>query len=387
MIYNVVMPSLGATGGEIVIEEWLVAPGQYVEAGKPLCVVSTDKATVEVEAFRSGYVIELSVAAGQAVDIGAVVARLADSLGESTLSTPVAHTVQSAAAQPGGNGRILASPIARRIARSEGLDLRAVTGTGRQAVILKRDVMAALRARQETTPAKPQSLSSMRRAIASRTQHSKTTIPHFYASITADMTEAKAFLAVADEQARANGWRGPTINDLILRAVALALRKHPQLNASWQDDSVVTFDDINLGVVIGVDDGMVIPVLPRADQKNLYTLAALTHGLKERALTGQLTSADLSRGTFTISNLGMFGLENFAAIINPPEAAILAVGAVREEPAVHDGQIVIRARMSLTLSVDHRVADGIIAARFLQSLKHLLENPLLLALEPPLEGI
>ncbi len=404
MISEVVMPALGATGGDVVLDAWLVKVGGWVKAGEPLFAVTTDKASVEVEAFRDGYVRELRAEPGDVVGIGAVVAILADSLDE-PLEAPVrVAEVQEAGPptpppgdekpRPTPASRILASPLARRIAREEGIDLASLGGSGRKGAILKRDVMRAIESRQRTAPgariergqlppARREPVSPMRRAIAARTQQSKAQAPHFYAAITVDMTAGKALLKAAAAEAARNGWQAPTLTDLVIRAAALALRRVPQLNASYQGDELLYYEDINIGLVVGLPDGMIVPVIHQADRKNLFALATVTRRLKERAMSGELSSTELSGATFTLSNLGMFGLDSFVAVINPPEAGILALGAVAERPAVREGRIVPRWQMTATLSVDHRIVDGISAARFMDEFRQLLEKPVRLALEPP----
>lgn len=395
------MPALGATGGDVVMDEWHVKVGDYVKAGAPLCTVTTDKASVEVEAFRDGYVRELRAEPGASVAIGAVVAVLADSMNEPLEAVPVVK--QAPEAVPGPvreraapapaktTGRTLASPLARRMAKEEGIDLAGLRGSGRQGQVLRRDVMAAMSARQMPQPApahttggvRREPLSPMRRAIAARTQQSKAAAPHFYAAITIDMTAARALRKLAAAEAEKHGWQPPTLTDLVIRASALALRRTPSINASLEGDAIVTYDDVNIGLVVGLPEGMLIPVIHRADRLNLFTLAGVTRRLKDRAAAGELAASELGGATFTLSNLGMFGLDSFVAIINPPEAGVLTLGAVAERPAVRAGRIVARWQMIATLSVDHRLVDGISAARYMAELKQLLENPVRLALDAP----
>jgi pyruvate dehydrogenase E2 component (dihydrolipoamide acetyltransferase) len=407
MLSEVVMPSLGATGGDVVLEEWLVKEGDFVKAGSPLFVVTTDKATVEVEAFRDGYARALLVEPGTSVAIGAPVAILADTPDEplDERVTDLASPEMAASGEPSlsasdgqqmtiqptsPTGRILASPLARRMAKERGIDLALVQGSGQQGQILKRDIERTIEAPPRSSPqvaggVRRVRVSPMRRAIAERTQRSNTEAPHFYATATIDMTEAKSLLEQAALEAKQNKWQAPSITDLTVRAATLSLHRVPQLNASYQGDEVLYYADINVGLVVGLDEGMLVPVIHHADHKNLYTLAALTRRLRERATKGELSGSDLSGGTFTVSNLGMFGLDSFTAVINPPEAGILALGAVREQPAVFEGQIVARALMTATLSVDHRVVDGVTAARFMDTFKQLLENPVRLVLDGPEE--
>jgi pyruvate dehydrogenase E2 component (dihydrolipoamide acetyltransferase) len=226
-------------------------------------------------------------------------------------------------------------------------------------------------------------VTGMRRSIAQRTYLSKSEIPHYYASVTIDMSEAKSFLAETKAYAERKGWSAPTITDLSIQAAALALNQSPQINASFQGEEIIYFDDIHIGLVIGLTEGILVPVIHHANRKSLYTLAAITTRLKEKIKTGTISNQDLIGSTFTISNLGMFRLDSFTAVINPPEAGILALGAVKQMPAVWNGQIVPRWLMTAVLSVDHRVVDGIVAARFLDEFRQLLEHPVVLTLATP----
>jgi pyruvate dehydrogenase E2 component (dihydrolipoamide acetyltransferase) len=226
----------------------------------------------------------------------------------------------------------------------------------------------------------------MQRAIAARVQRSKGEIPHFYASITIDMSAALEARQQAVQWAAKQGWSKPSITDLCIKAAALALREYPALNASFDGDAILTYSDINIGLIVGLERGMLVPVIPQADQINLFTLAATTQRLRRQAEAGQLSASDLSGGTFTLSNLGMYGLDSFTAVINPPQAGILALGAVKEQPVVIDGELAVRPLMTAALSVEHRVVDGITAARFADAFKVMLENPLRLTLDPPQES-
>lgn len=404
MISNIIIPDLGATGDDVTLTEWLVRPGDQVQAGQPLFVVETDKATVEVESFRDGMVRELLVEARTAVPLGTVVAVLADSMDEPLAGEPAASpkspgptlglagiTRPMEPAVPDGDSgdRLLTSPLARRMAQAEGIDLASLKGSGRQGQILKRDVERALAPTREPTgpliPSRRETITPMRRAIAGRTRRSKNEAPHFYANITVDMSEALGLRREAAGWAANKGWAAPTITDLCLRATALTLPDFPSLNASIQGEEIVYYESINIGLVVGLEEGMLVPVVREADRHNLYTLAAITRRLKQRAEKGTLSSSELSGGTFSLSNLGMYGLDSFTAVINPPQAGILALGAVRELPAVHGGAVVVRSLMTAVLSVDHRLVDGIVAARFLTAWKELLESPFRLTLDPPEE--
>ncbi len=401
VISEVVIPDLGATDDDVVLEEWLVKPGDFVKVESPIFIVATDKASVEVEAFRDGYIREILVPEGETVPVGEVVAIMADSMEEPLgdvsppeLKEATEPKVERKPVEDVPLDRVLASPLARRLAQELGVDLSSVKGTDRDGRIHKSDVLAAARARAVSAPeAMPRDrqegnirhkpVSPMRRAIAERVLRSKAETPHFYVTAVIDMTDVQTFRKQAVVLAEKNGWVSPSLTDIAIRAAVLALRQTPQLNASFQGDEILYFDDIHIGLVVALPDGMIVPVIRNADRKNLHMLAAATRRLRERATAGTLSDVELTGSTFTISNLGMFGVDSFIAVINPPEAAILALGAVRRQPAVWKGQIVPRDLMTATLSADHRLVDGVTAARFLGEFKELLENPKRLAPETP----
>ena len=406
MIIEVVIPNLGATGEDVILEEWLVAPGDFVKKGAPLFMVTTDKATVEVEAYQSGYVRQLLAEPGARIALGGRVALLTSTAEEplevasiptgdqdGVLEHPPSESPPDRLLEGRSPGRILASPLARRMAREADIELHTLTGSGRQGEILKRDVPQAIQGRfRESNQGPAESaryrrvpLTAIRRSIARRTRLSKAEAPHFYATGTIDMEAAKEFLEQAKVYAQKRNWPVPTLTDLILRATALVLRQFPQINVSFHGEEILAYEEINIGLAIGLPEGMVIPVVHNADRKNLYTLAAMTQRLKAKSLSGGLSASDLSGGTFTLSNLGMYGLDSFVAVLNPPEAGILALGTVRKVPAVWMDQVVPRWSMTANLSVDHRAVDGIVAARFMMELRTLLENPVSLALEAPQE--
>lgn len=391
MIYNIVIPSLGATGDDVVLEEWRVQPGQFVKNGSALFVVTTDKATVEVEAFHDGYLREMLISPGATVPVKTVIGRMTDTLEEPLSDDSPGVEVRTEERVIKSNEppvtsnehsrRRLASPLAIRMAQELGLDLSFIKASGSQGQILKRDIVSAV----EQTPMEGKvrriPLSPMRRAIVKRTQMSNAEVPHFHGSMVIDMTDAKAMLKQVASMAEKNGWVAPTITDLCVRAAALALQQTPALNASFRGEEILYFDDVHIGVVIGLAEGMLIPVVHHADRLNLFTLAATTRRLRTGAENGQLSSSQLSGATFTVSNLGMYGLDSFSAVINPPEAGILALGAAKEQPAAWQGISVLRWQMTATLAVDHRAVDGITVAKFLNKFKQLLQNPLSLTLE------
>lgn len=390
MIYDIVIPALGATGSDVVFEEWLAQPGQFVKFGSALFVVTTDKATVEVEAFRDGYLRETLISPGATVPVQTVVGRLADTLDEPLSTRPpgdevveerINQTDEPLMTGDNRSRRILASPLARRMAAELGLDLSSIKASGSQGQILKRDIAHLVEKTSVEGGVVRVPLSPMRREIAQRTQRSNSEAPHFHGAVVIDMTEAKVLLNQVATWAEENNLTSPTITDLALRAAALALQQTPALNVSFHGEEILYFEDIHIGVVIGLAEGMLIPVLRHADRLNLFALAATTRRLRAAAEAGRLSNSHLSGATFTVSNLGMYGLDSFSAIINPPEAGILALGAAKEQPAAWHGSLTLRWQMTATLAVDHRAVDGITMAKFLSEFKHLLENPLSLALE------
>jgi len=434
MPVDVTMPKLSDTMEEGKILKWLKHPGDHVAIGEIIAEVETDKANMELEAYDEGTLAEVRVPEGESAPVGAVIAVLA-APGEGVAAGPAAGAGKAAAAAekaapsarapasaPGGAaatkaeaGRepfrptvvrrpepvesrgaaasVKASPLARRIAQEHGLDLAQVTGTGPGGRIVQKDVEAALAARggPPPAPAKPAApaeprpaaesrveLSRIRRTTAKRMGESKREIPHFYASTEIAMDEAarlKEALAALEGE-----YEGLTYTHVVLKAVGLALTRVPELNASYDGDAMVLHQAVNVGVATAVDDGLVVPVVRHCDREPLAAIVRQARGLLERARSGRFASDDLTGATFTLSNLGMLPVTEFAAVINPPQAAILAVGTIRETPVVREGQIVPGRRMTVTVSCDHRIIDGMLAGRFLRELKGLLENPLALVL-------
>jgi pyruvate dehydrogenase E2 component (dihydrolipoamide acetyltransferase) len=287
--------------------------------------------------------------------------------------------------------------MARHLAAEHGLDLGSISGSGPQGRVIRADIEAAVSAKpgestQQTADGTSEghpagapkaddderiTLSQMRRTIARRMAESTRTVPHFFLTLTVDAAELVKLRKQITESTADEGFK-ISFNDMVVKAAALAIRKVPDINVSFAEDSLIRHQRINIGVAVATERGLIVPVVRDVDQKSLGQISRETRDLAERANSGKLQPADYSGGTFTISNLGMFGIEQFNAVINPPEAAILAVGAITREPAEHDGQIVLRERMKLTLSVDHRALDGAMGARYLQALKQVLEKPMLL---------
>jgi pyruvate dehydrogenase E2 component (dihydrolipoamide acetyltransferase) len=296
-----------------------------------------------------------------------------------------------------GDGKTRASPMARHLAAEHGLDLGSISGSGPQGRVIRADIEAAVSAKpgestQQTADGTSEghpagvpkaddderiTLSQMRRTIARRMAESTRTVPHFFLTLTVDAAELVKLRKQITESTADEGFK-ISFNDMVVKAAALAIRKVPDINVSFAEDSLIRHQRINIGVAVATERGLIVPVVRDVDQKSLGQISREARDLAERANSGKLQPADYSGGTFTISNLGMFGIEQFNAVINPPEAAILAVGAITREPAEHDGQIVLRERMKLTLSVDHRALDGAMGARYLQALKQVLEKPMLL---------
>lgn len=412
------MPEVAAGAAEAVLAEWIVAERAEFAAADTLATVETDKAMVDVAAEDAGVVLKTLVAPGAHVEVGAPIAVLgqpgeivadigavlADLGVAAAPATPVPSAVPVPPVSAVGNGRVFASPLARKIARQSGVPVETITGTGPGGRILRRDVEAAIAARPAAPPiaappiaAPPAAAppapapvtpvagagaapgddiphSRPRRAIAARLVASKQTAPHFYVRATV-RAERLAALRAEINTDLGEGAR-VSLNDLVVKAVAAAHQRVPEMNVIWTPDAVRTFRTVDIAVAVATDRGLVTPVLRDVTALTITQVAARARDLAARARDGQLRQDELDGGTISVTNLGMYGVEEFAAIINPPQAAILAVGAVRDEPVVEDGAVVPGRVMTVTLSVDHRPVDGVVAARWLAALRELLENPL-----------
>jgi len=397
------MPKMGYDMTEGKILRWRKREGEEVKRGEVLAEIETGKVDIEIEAFGSGILRRILAKEGEIVPVGqviAVITRPDEALPEAFLAAPVKEAAPQAVVPAGvaketeeAPRRVLASPIAKRLAEERGVDLRLIPGTGPGGRITKEDIEAYLKTR-EAVPVTPvaeappeavpteayeeRPLSRMRQVIARRMSESKGPVPHFYLTVEVDMTEAVRFRKALNEVVP-DGQK-ITITDLVLKAVALALQKHPDLNVSYAGEKLRLHRTINLGIAVAVEEGLITPVIPRCEQKSLLDIAREAREKVERARSGKLKPEDLVQATFTVSNLGMFDVESFVAIITPPEAAILAVGSVEQRPVVREGRVEIADRMKVTLSVDHRAADGAQGARFLRTFKQLLEQPLQLLL-------
>jgi pyruvate dehydrogenase E2 component (dihydrolipoamide acetyltransferase) len=402
------MPRLSDTMTEGVIVKWHKKVGDPVKAGDLLAEIETDKATMEFEAPVGGVLLYIGAPENQPIPVGVPIAIIGkpdedisallpkgDSSSTSarprdaepalaasgSVPSPMPTPTPVEAASP-SETRLKASPLARKMAKEAGIDLRQLQGTGEGGRIVRRDVEAYLARTAETkapSPPTPPStvpyrevpLSQMRKTIARRLTASMQEAPHFY------LTRSICMEAAATWREKLNALSPIKIsfNDLIIKAVALALRKHPYLNAAWMGDHIRLYQEIHIGFAVAVEEGLIVPVIRHADRKGLSEIATETATLAQKARERKLSPEEYTGSTFSISNLGMFGIEEFTAVINPPEAAILAVGAIQPTPVVKGDKIEIERRMRVTLSCDHRVVDGATGAAFLATLAELLEEP------------
>lgn len=416
MAIKIEMPKLSDTMEEGVIAKWNVNEGDSVSAGDIIAEVETDKATMDVEVFDAGTILKIVPGEGDAVPLGGLIAIIGevgedisslldnDSSSAPTNSSPVTEDdkvtkAEEATAAPTavvapsqGDGRIKASPLAKKIAADKGVDLNSISGSGPEGRIVKKDVETAQSATSSTLtrPGAPAPMASstaksfsslasqevkvsqMRRVIAKRLSESKFTNPHFYETIDIDMKAA----IEARTQLKDKLDIKISFNDIVVKASAVALSRHQAINSSWMGDSIIEHGDVHIAIAVAIDEGLMTPVLRHVDQKGLVQISSETRELAGLARDRKLAPEQMEGSTFTISNLGMFGIEEFTAIINPPNACILAVGAIRDVPVVENGAVVPGKRMKVTLSSDHRIVDGAKAAEFLNTLRSLIENPL-----------
>ena len=405
MAREVPMPRLSDTMEEGRVLQWYKQVGDSVKKGELLAEIETDKAVMDLESVEEGTLLQLLVAEGGSAALGAPIALVGDeseigteaavaaptapaaddaaqgdAVTDSAAATTAASQLADAERTQAASGRIKASPLARRIADEQGLDLSRIKGTGPGGRIVKDDVEKAARevAVADDPTAMPSesevaSLSRMQATIVRRMLESKTTVPHFYLTLEVDMSAAKAMRA--EVNAAWSEEERISFNDLVIRATAMALMRHPDANGSYQDGGFVYHEEANIGIAVAVPNGLLVPVLKNCDTKPLRQLAVEAKVLVERTREGKNRPGDLEGGTFTVSNLGMFGVRDFYAIVNPPQSAIIAVGGIEPRPVVRDGEIVVRDIMYLSISADHRILYGAPAAEFLRDLKDLLENP------------
>ena len=389
----VVMPKLGLTMTEGSIESWVKSEGERVEKGEPLVVIMTEKVTYEYEAPASGILRAIHHREGEVVPVAKPIAVIGASeealpdigaVGEEVKAAEkVPPMAKKAVPPPVRRERVLASPLARKIAREEGVDLAAIEGTGPGGRIVKEDVLNAIRegaeapgpAAQEPLPGKLIPIKGIRRVIAQRMSESTRTIPHFFLSVEADMTGTLQLRdRLLGEVGKKAGVR-LSITDILVKITALALRDHPIINSRIEGEGIRLVEEVNIGVAMAVEDGLIVPVIHGADRKSITEIASALRDLTEKARSNTLSVDEVTAGTFTLSNLGMFGIDTFNAIINPPQCSILGVGRTVEKPVAEGGRVGIKPIAWLTLSSDHRIVDGATAAKFLGRVKELLENP------------
>jgi pyruvate dehydrogenase E2 component (dihydrolipoamide acetyltransferase) len=401
MATKILMPKLSDTMSEGVILKWLKKEGDKIKQGEILVEIESDKADMELEAYDSGILRKIMIQEGSSAGIGTPIAIIAaanediSTLLNDALSIPqVVRKTETAneslpsqvLSQPPlppflPDEHVKASPLAKRLAKENRIELQVISGSGPQGRIIKRDIEPLLADRKQL-PLKPPGpiirgghrdieLSLIRKTIAKRMQESKQIVPHFYVTMEIDMEPAITFR----EQINAALKTKISYTDILVKAAASTLMNHPNVNATYLGTAVRQFGEAHVAVAVALDEGLVTPVLRNCEQKALPQLNAELQDLVERARNRKLKPEEYQGATFTISNLGMFGVQDFVAIVNPPEGAILAVGAIIEKPVVKKGQMVIGHTMNVTLSSDHRIIDGVVAARFLQELKMVMENP------------
>jgi pyruvate dehydrogenase E2 component (dihydrolipoamide acetyltransferase) len=417
----VYMPKLSDTMTEGVVAEWTKKVGDKVSSGEVLAEIETDKATMEFESFFDGVLLHIGVEKGKSAPVNSILAIIGQAgedisallagapapvvakeespaLVASPAPTPVAAPVAPVAAAPvtaapavvptsNTSGRVLASPLAKKMAQEKGIDIAAVPGSGEAGRIVKRDVdhyvpyTAPATVPMFSAPAGTESLedepvSQMRKVIARRLAESMFTAPHFYLTLDIDMDNAIA----ARKSLNSTEGVKVSFNDMVVKAVAMSLRQHPAVNSAWLGDVIRRNHHVHIGVAVAVEDGLLVPVVRFADTKGFQQIGNEVREFAKKAKDKKLQPSDWEGNTFTISNLGMFGIESFTAIINPPDSCILAVGGIKEVPVVKKGQVVPGNVMKVTLSCDHRVVDGASGAAFLQTFKGYLENPVAMLL-------
>ena len=409
----VYMPKLSDTMTEGVVATWNKNVGDAVKAGEVLAEIETDKATMEFESFYDGVLLHIGVETGQAAPVNSILAIIGQAgedisaalasaitpaqvaetpktetapapVASPEVSTPAPTPAPAATSTPianNSNGRVFASPLAKKMASEKGIDIHSVAGTGESGRIVKRDVdhYTPYTPAERTFAAAPSGIESftdepvsqMRKTIARRLAESKFTAPHFYLTMDINMDQA-----IASRKAL-NSLDGVKVsfNDLVVKAVAMALKQNPGVNSSWMGDFIRRNQHVHIGVAVAVEDGLLVPVIRHADTKGLVQISAEVREFAQKAKDKKLQPSDWEGNTFTISNLGMFGIESFTAIVNPPDSCILAIGGIKEVPVVKNGQVVPGNVMKVTLSCDHRVVDGATGSGFLQTFKTYMENP------------
>lgn len=428
---DVFMPRLSDTMEEGAIAQWLKAEGDTIERGDILAEVETDKAVMDLEAYDGGVLEKILIQPGQTVPIGEVLAIIGDGSGPREAAADISESPEKVAAEPApaaakqapepaaktqeataeaseppatpapatatAGGPLKASPVVRSLAKTHNIDLSQVTGTGPEGRIIRVDVeqliasgsaptaasMAPAAAPEALAPAAPIAMGegderiplSMIRKVTAKRLSEAALVPAFQLTTIVDATGLNALRQQINDSLESSGQR-VSVTDLLVKACAVALREHPEVNAAFDGDAIIRRGRVNVGIAVALEDGLIVPVVKDADKKTLSAISVEAKDLAKRAREGKLTPEEFSGGTFTISNLGMFGIDNFTAVLNPPEAAILAVGSTVDEPVVIDGEVQVRPRTRLTLTVDHRVLDGAMGAAFLRDLTDLLAEPL-----------
>ena len=421
----ITMLALSPTMEEGTIAEWFKEVGEDVEEGEIIAEVETDKAAMEMESFFEGKVLKVLVKKGDTVKVGAPMAVIGEdgedadaaiaALGGAPApaaepaaqeAAPAQEAVEAPApAAPAGDARIKSSPLARKMAQEAGLDLTAIAGSGPHGRIIKRDIEDAIANAATSSPAPQASapaafvtdgtpgflgplpdagatmepLTQMRKAIARRMTQVWSSTPFFYLTLEIDMAEAMSQRKVLNKKLADAGIQAKlSVNDMIVKACALALKEFPRMNCAYAGDEIAYFDEVHIGVAVALEDGLITPTIRDADKKSLTAISTETRELAGKARDRKLKPNEYGGSTFSISNLGMYGIDHFQAVINPPESGILACGAVQQVPVVQDGELTVGTRMKVTLTCDHRAVDGAIGAQFLQRVQKYLENPVLL---------
>ncbi|MDP3502806.1 MAG: pyruvate dehydrogenase complex dihydrolipoamide acetyltransferase [Myxococcales bacterium] len=412
MAVAVQLPALSPTMKDGRITKWLKNEGDKITSGTEIAELETDKSNLAIEAYDDGVLLKILVKAGDSAPVGSTIAWIGKA-GEAIPETPpaaaapaaaappaaaanpaaaapvaaapakVAPVVSAPVAPPAAAGRLRASPLAKKVAETQGVDLSGVQGSGPNGRIVRRDVEAAMekkpaggapvfaRAPGVRLPPTTIPVTQMRKVIAQRLTEVKPGVPHFYLNVDIEMDQALKLR----EEAKAQELK-ISVNDVLVKAVAVAVRRFPRINQVFAGDVIQQLQNVDVGIAVAIEDGLITPIVKDADQKGLVEIAAEVRDLAERAKKKGLKPDEYTGGSITISNLGMFGIDSFIAVINPPQASILAVGKVEPKVVVRDGQMVIRQMMSMTFSGDHRVVDGAVGAQFLQIVRDLLEHPM-----------
>ena len=400
------MPRLSDTMTDGVVAKWHKKIGDTISEGDLLADIETDKATMEFESFQEGILLHIGVEETQTAAVDSILAILGEKgedisalLSDEKIDTNVENEsadnkvekIVSQVVPISKDATILAkdisvdpdrmlkiSPLAKKMANDQNIDISSLHGSGDGGRIIKRDIenysQPSSNVGYISSASKDIPITQMRKTIAHRLSQSKFTAPHFYLNMDVVMDD----LIRARKDINSNNDIKISFNDILVKAVSMAIKKHPDINASWLDTHITLHSDINIGIAVSIDSGLVVPVIKNADVKSFSQISSETKMYVDKAKSNKLQPSDWESNTFTISNLGMFGIDNFTAIINSPDACILAVGAIKEKPIVKDGAISVGNIMTLTLSCDHRVVDGVVGAKFLQTLKNMLESPIMI---------